>query len=98
QEEGLEFFTQLMDNYQQEHNIPALEIAAALAKMVQGDEPLLLKDKPAPVRRERSERGDDSRRDRKPRDRDNRGENKGRRAMSSTPEEGSIPPGSGPRA
>ncbi|MBU2705657.1 DEAD/DEAH box helicase [Zooshikella marina] len=49
-EESLEFFLQIVNDYQQEHNIPAQEIAAALAKLVQGDEPLLLK--PEPKRRQ----------------------------------------------
>lgn len=40
--EELSFFSQLLDQYQQEHNVSALEIAAALAKMVQGDTPLLM--------------------------------------------------------
>ncbi|OQX30378.1 MAG: ATP-dependent RNA helicase [Candidatus Sedimenticola endophacoides] len=40
--EELGFFYQLLEQYQQEHNIPALEIAAALARLVQGDQPLLL--------------------------------------------------------
>lgn len=35
-------FYQMVEQYRQEHNIPALEIAAALAKLVQGGEPLLL--------------------------------------------------------
>lgn len=43
-EEQLEFYHQLMDQYQQEHNVPALEIAAALAKLSQGDIPLLFKN------------------------------------------------------
>ncbi len=43
--EDLGFFHHLMENYQQEHNIPALEIAAALAKLVQGEQPLLLKER-----------------------------------------------------
>lgn len=41
-ENGLEFYFQLVEQYQQEYNVPAVEIAGALAKMVQGDEPLLL--------------------------------------------------------
>jgi len=41
--EGLGFYQSLIEDYQQEHNIPATEIAAALAKLVQGKEPLLLK-------------------------------------------------------
>jgi ATP-dependent RNA helicase DeaD len=50
--EGLDFYQNLIEEYQQEHNIPATEIAAALAKLVQGKEPLLLKAIPA-SRRER---------------------------------------------
>jgi ATP-dependent RNA helicase DeaD len=41
-EDGLDFYHQLVEQYEQEHNVPAIEIAAALAKMVQGDTPLLL--------------------------------------------------------
>jgi ATP-dependent RNA helicase DeaD len=39
-------FSQLIEQYQQEHNVPALEIAAALAQLLQGDTPLLLQNKP----------------------------------------------------
>lgn len=49
----LEFYRQLLEKYQREQNVPAIEIAAALAKLLQGDEPLLLQSKPAkPDRRE----------------------------------------------
>ncbi len=41
----LEEFYQLMEQYQQEHDASGLEIAAALAKMNQGDTPLLLSEK-----------------------------------------------------
>jgi ATP-dependent RNA helicase DeaD len=44
-EEGLDFFSQLLEAYEREHNVPAIEIAAALAKLVQGDAPLLLEEK-----------------------------------------------------
>lgn len=44
--EDLHFFTQMIEQYQQEHNIPASEIASALAHMLQGDTPFLLKNKP----------------------------------------------------
>jgi ATP-dependent RNA helicase DeaD len=44
--EELNFFSDLVEKYSQEHNVPAADIAAALAKMVQGDEPMLLKDRP----------------------------------------------------
>ncbi|WP_428357325.1 DEAD/DEAH box helicase [Methyloprofundus sp.] len=55
--EELEFYTKIIEQYETEHDIPANEIAAALAKLVQGDEPLLLK-KPAKTK-ERSDRGKD---------------------------------------
>ena len=55
-EDGLGFCQQLVEQYEQEHNVPAIEIAAALAKMMQGDTPLLLKDKPQRERKPREER------------------------------------------
>jgi len=45
-DESLELFADIIEQYRNEQNIPATEIAAALAKMVQGDKPLLLKDEP----------------------------------------------------
>jgi len=45
--DGLELFQKLVEQYEQEHNVPAVEIAAALARMAHGDAPLLL-EKPAP--------------------------------------------------
>ena len=55
--EELEFYTKIIEQYESEHDVPAIEVAAALAKLVQGDEPLLLK-KPAKTK-ERAERGRD---------------------------------------
>ena len=52
--EGLEQFQRLIERYEQEHDVPAIEIAAALARLLQGDKPLLL-DAAAP-RAARSER------------------------------------------
>lgn len=46
--EDLALFASLIEQYQQEHNVPALEIASALAQLAQGDTPLLLKNKPTP--------------------------------------------------
>jgi ATP-dependent RNA helicase DeaD len=54
--EELGFFTQLMEQYQQEHDVSALEIAAALAKLLEGDTPLLLKNPPKPSPAERPSR------------------------------------------
>ncbi|HET9679639.1 MAG TPA: DEAD/DEAH box helicase [Gammaproteobacteria bacterium] len=48
----LTFYQELMESYQQEHDVPAIEVAAALAKLVQGDTPLLLKPRPEPKQRE----------------------------------------------
>ncbi|MBT2119058.1 DEAD/DEAH box helicase [Dyella sp. LX-66] len=42
----LGMFQQLIEQYEQEHNIPAIEIAAALARISQGDQPLLLSPPP----------------------------------------------------
>jgi ATP-dependent RNA helicase DeaD len=54
----LDFMQGLVEQYQQEHDVPALEIAAALAKVSIGDRPMLLEaDKDKPPRRQ-----DDSRR------------------------------------
>jgi len=46
--EDLGLFTHLIEQYQQDHNVPALEIASALARLLQGDTPLLLQHKPTP--------------------------------------------------
>jgi ATP-dependent RNA helicase DeaD len=40
--ENLGHFRDLMDQYRQEYDVPALDIAAALARIVHGDKPLLL--------------------------------------------------------
>jgi ATP-dependent RNA helicase DeaD len=44
--EELGFFSQLIEQYQHEHNVPAEEVAAALAQLLQGDTPFLLQKKP----------------------------------------------------
>ena len=44
EESGL--FAQLIDQYHQEHDVPVLEIASALARLAQGDTPLLFEVKP----------------------------------------------------
>ncbi|RZT06195.1 ATP-dependent RNA helicase DeaD [Duganella sp. CF402] len=65
-EGGLEQFQALIEDFEQEHNIPAVEIAAALAKLARGDVPLLLdkkqqtqwEERPARQSFDRPERGD----------------------------------------
>ncbi|HEX6930334.1 MAG TPA: DEAD/DEAH box helicase [Gammaproteobacteria bacterium] len=56
----LEFFRELIASYQQQHDAPPLDIAAALAKLSQQGKPLLLKPKAAqaPEERERKTKKD----------------------------------------
>jgi ATP-dependent RNA helicase DeaD len=51
----VDLFRQLVQAYEQEHDVPAEDIAAAIAVLAQDGEPLLLEDvpEPAPERRER---------------------------------------------
>ena len=51
--DDLALFRELVERYEREQNVPAVEIAAALAKLVQGDSPLLLTAPPRAVGRER---------------------------------------------
>lgn len=44
---GAEPFRSLIEEYEREHDVPALEIAAALASLLQGGSPLLLDARPA---------------------------------------------------
>ena len=44
--DDLGFFSQLIEQYEHEHNVPAEDIAAALAQLLQGDTPFLLQKKP----------------------------------------------------
>ncbi len=76
---GLEEFAAVIEDFEQEHNVPAIEIAAALAKMARGDEPLLLDKNYRETkaddswREERAGRNDrNDRNDRAPRERGDR--------------------------
>ncbi|MBL1432573.1 MAG: DEAD/DEAH box helicase [Gammaproteobacteria bacterium] len=51
----LNLYQQVLEQYQHEHNIPVIEIAAALAKIAQGDSSLLLKKETARPSRQRDE-------------------------------------------
>ncbi len=58
---GLEVFRSLIEEYERDQNVPAIDIAAALAKLYRGDEPLLIEKpdreaKPAFEPREREPR------------------------------------------
>ncbi len=55
----LEMYRSVIERIESEQNIPAIEIAAALARLHRGDTPLLLPpDKPMPAAREFRERGE----------------------------------------
>lgn len=61
----VEFFREVVAHYMREHDVPEVDVAAALAVVLHGDEPLLLEPDPVrPPRRERPERGDRPQRDR----------------------------------
>ncbi len=74
--EEMGFFYQLIEQYQQEHNVPALEIAAALAHLLQGDAPLLLQNKPQRHSRDNWDERPASRGDKRSNKRDNPRDNK----------------------
>ncbi|MDB6091009.1 MAG: box helicase [Gammaproteobacteria bacterium] len=90
-------FRELIEQFEREQNIPAIEIAAALASLLQGGAPLLLPERPERVERQdtgesgsgRPPRGDsrndsrsDARRDSRP---DSRGDRPGHRGDRSAP-------------
>ena len=70
--QDLSVFHDIVADYQREHGVPVMDIAAALARLAQGPKPLVAKaEKPAPAEkdsapRERKERG--PRRERAPRE------------------------------
>ena len=49
-------FRELVQSYEQEHDVPASDIAAAIAVLAQDGEPLLLEDMPQPPAHEKRER------------------------------------------
>lgn len=73
------FFRDVVSHYVREYDVPDVDVAAALAVVLQGDEPLLLEDEPVRSRRgrddDRGPRRDDDRRGprRDDRGRDDRG-------------------------
>ncbi len=48
----MDFYRDLLQRYESENNVPAIEIAAALAKLLQGDTPFLLTTPPRSAHRE----------------------------------------------
>jgi ATP-dependent RNA helicase DeaD len=75
------FFENMITELQQETEVDSIQIAAALAKLLQGDEPLLLTDSPKRERRERDDSRSDRERGGERRERSNdRGERRERRS------------------
>jgi len=56
---GLDVFRSLIEDFEREQNVPAIDIAAALAKLYRGDEPLLLEKLDREPKPEFRERGND---------------------------------------
>ncbi len=85
--EDLSFFTELVENYQNEKNVAPNEIAAAFAYLAQKERPLVIEE--APVRAERSRSGRDERPSRGGRDND-RGEERPKRKRRNQSDENMI--------
>jgi ATP-dependent RNA helicase DeaD len=65
--ERVEFFRDVVSHYVREHNVPEVDVAAALAVVLQGDTPLLLDPEPTPRHpREAAARDERPRRGEKP--------------------------------
>ncbi|TXI89218.1 MAG: DEAD/DEAH box helicase [Burkholderiaceae bacterium] len=75
----LEHYLKVIEDYEQEYNVPAVEIAAALAKMARGDEPLLLEKKKREPKVQDEASFDDNRRSKRSNDRNNDFEPRGGR-------------------
>jgi ATP-dependent RNA helicase DeaD len=81
-DEKVGLFRDIVAHYVREHDVPELDVAAALAVVLNGSEPLLLEEQPEPVRRERPVRDGDTRGERPQRgDRFERGDRPGRDAQ-----------------
>jgi ATP-dependent RNA helicase DeaD len=62
----LSVFRELVAAYEQEHDVPAVDIAAAIAVLAQDGEPLLIEEIDEPVRAPRQDRSHDRRRSAQP--------------------------------
>ncbi len=89
----LKFYQEMVESLEATNNIPAIEIAAALAKLMQGDIPFFLEDKPMRKQSYNEDRGDrGGRKDNRDRgSRNDRGGDRGGRSnnrRTSEPNEG----------
>ncbi|GAB3854979.1 DEAD/DEAH box helicase [Nocardioides maradonensis] len=78
----IDFFRDVVSHYIKEHDVPEVDVAAALAIAMQGETPLLMEPEPEPERRprrelDRDDRGGRDRGDRGSRDRGDRGARSG---------------------
>ncbi|MFM6847877.1 MAG: DEAD/DEAH box helicase [Terrabacter sp.] len=90
----VEFFRDVIAHYVNEHNVPEADVAAALAVVLQGDEPMLLEPEPErPARR--FDRDDRQRGDRRDDRRDDRSGGRGRDDRRGDPRERGGRGGSG---
>lgn len=85
--ENLDIYTKLIEEMQAETPSDPIALAAALAKMVHGEQPLLLEDRPERAPREFKERDDRPARDGRRRERDGREGRSKRRTESDVPME-----------
>ena len=58
--EELGLYHQMIEQYQQEHNVPVLEIAAALGLLLQGETPLMLQEKSHNFKEDKSWQNDET--------------------------------------
>ncbi|TWH04212.1 ATP-dependent RNA helicase CsdA [Nocardioides sp. J9] len=70
----IEFFRDVVSHYIKENDVPEVDVAAALAIVMQGDTPLLLEPEPEPERRPRFDRDRDDHRKRDSWGADDRGD------------------------
>ncbi len=85
QNDNLDFYQKMIEAIEMENNIPAIEIAAGLAQLLQGEVPFFLEDKPMRPRKER----DNDRSQRRPERGGNRNRSKGDRGRrDAVPNEG----------
>lgn len=94
--EKIDFFRDVVTHYVREYDVPEADVAAALAAVLQGDEPMLLEPEAEPARpafredrgprRDRDDRGEDARgRDRRDDERGGRPARGGRRSADLVP-------------
>jgi ATP-dependent RNA helicase DeaD len=84
----VDFFRDVIAHYVNEHNVPEADVAAALAVVLQGDEPMLLDPEPVRAARTFDDRGPRDRRD----DRGDRGGRPGRNDRSDRGDRGDRGP------